>query len=356
MFSWICWIRPDNVVINQLFGVNTGLGMGVLTFDWTQISWIANPLATPWWAQVNSFAGFVFFFWILVPILYYTNVSHVRLHVSCFTELSYGLQIWSFAHFPINSNGAFDKFGRRYNVSRVLTPQNSFDLAGYEEYSPLYLPATFASAYLVSFVLSSCILVHTLFYHGRAIFNVILGRKAEEDDIHAKLMQAYPEVPTWLYACAGVLGFSFSMITTQAWHSGSPLWVPVFSITLVVVYLLPCVMLFATTGYTVGLLFAWIDRQLMRFMQVQVNLLSQIIPGVLAPGNPVANMVTAFLTCGGENVGLMAVQFFKAFAVDTLGTTAELVRDFKLGHYIKVPPRVTFWGVWFSISMHERCL
>jgi len=103
-----------------------------------------------------------------------------------------------------------------------LTPQNSFDLAGYEEYSPLYLPETFAFVYLISLVLSSCILVHTSLYHGRAVLNIILGRKAEEDDVHAKLMRAYPEVLTLFYIGAGVFGFSFSMIAIQAWHSGTP--------------------------------------------------------------------------------------------------------------------------------------
>jgi OPT family oligopeptide transporter len=37
-FSFICWIVPHNVVVNQLFGQVTGLGMSVLTFDWSQVS------------------------------------------------------------------------------------------------------------------------------------------------------------------------------------------------------------------------------------------------------------------------------------------------------------------------------
>jgi hypothetical protein len=49
--------------------------MGALTFDWNQVTWIANPLVIPWWAQVNIFAGFVLFFWIICPIIYFTNVS-----------------------------------------------------------------------------------------------------------------------------------------------------------------------------------------------------------------------------------------------------------------------------------------
>jgi OPT oligopeptide transporter protein len=92
MFSWVCWITPNNVVVNQLFGVYSGLGMGVITFDWSQISWIGSPLMIPWWAEVQIFGGmlirpafivlvvenptgFVVFYWILTPILYYTNVS-----------------------------------------------------------------------------------------------------------------------------------------------------------------------------------------------------------------------------------------------------------------------------------------
>jgi OPT family oligopeptide transporter len=75
VFSWICWIAPNNIPLNQVFGVANGLGMSILTFDWTVISWIGSPFMTPWWAQVHIFAGFVIFYWILTPILYYTNVS-----------------------------------------------------------------------------------------------------------------------------------------------------------------------------------------------------------------------------------------------------------------------------------------
>ena len=75
MFSWICWIGPNNIPLNQVFGVASGLGMSVLTFDWTVISWVGNPFMIPWWAEVHIFAGFVIFYWILTPILYYTNVS-----------------------------------------------------------------------------------------------------------------------------------------------------------------------------------------------------------------------------------------------------------------------------------------
>jgi len=37
-FSWVTWFAPNNIIINDLFGVAHGLGMGLLTFDWAQVS------------------------------------------------------------------------------------------------------------------------------------------------------------------------------------------------------------------------------------------------------------------------------------------------------------------------------
>ena len=47
MFNWVCWIAPNNVVVNNLFGTIGGLGMGLFTFDWVAISAIGSPLVTP---------------------------------------------------------------------------------------------------------------------------------------------------------------------------------------------------------------------------------------------------------------------------------------------------------------------
>lgn len=47
VFNWACWIAPENMVVNTLFGTSSGLGMGILTFDWTMVTWIGSPLVTP---------------------------------------------------------------------------------------------------------------------------------------------------------------------------------------------------------------------------------------------------------------------------------------------------------------------
>ncbi|TRM69006.1 OPT oligopeptide transporter protein-domain-containing protein [Schizophyllum amplum] len=288
MFSYVCWAVPDNIPVNQLFGVSSGLGMGILSFDWTQISWISSPLMVPWWAQVHIFAGFVFFFWILTPILYYTNT-------------------WQLSYFPISANEPYDRFGNSYNISRVLTKQDTFDEEAYNNYSPLYLPATYAMTYLLAFALSTSVIIHTILYHGRTLVNGAKRLRVEADDIHAKLMRNYPEVPNWWYLCALVVFFSLAIVAVEVWNTGVPVYALLVAIILPILYVLPSGFIYAMTG-----------------QGVTINILAQIIPGTLVPGNPLANMV------------------FKAYSVQTLASAQNFVQDLKLGHYVKVPPRATF--------------
>ena len=108
------------------------MGMNLITFDWSQISYIGSPLATPWWAQANIAASIAFFFWFLTPILYYTNT-------------------WFFKYLPISSDSSYDNTGAGYNVTRILTPEGTFDHEKYVNYSPLFLSTTFALSYGLSF-------------------------------------------------------------------------------------------------------------------------------------------------------------------------------------------------------------
>ena len=47
VFNWVCWIAPNNIVVNSMFGSLSGLGMGLVSFDWVQISLIGSPLVVP---------------------------------------------------------------------------------------------------------------------------------------------------------------------------------------------------------------------------------------------------------------------------------------------------------------------
>jgi len=230
----------------------------------------------------------VLFFWIATPLLYYTNT-------------------WNLAYFPINDNNPYDRFGQYYNIALVLDSSNHFNATAYNEYSPLYLPATYAMTYLLAFALSTCVLVHTVLYHGRSLLNGMKRMRVEPDDIHAKLMRNYPEVPDWWYIVFFVGFFLMMVVVVEVWHTTVPVWALLLAAFLPVLYVLPSGFIYAMTGQGISL-----------------NLLAQIIPGTLLAGNPIANMI------------------FKGYAVQTLMEATSFVQDLKLGHYIKVPPRSTF--------------
>ena len=125
------------------------------------------------------------------------------------------MQTWSLSYFPMYSSLLFDKFGKVYNVSMVLTDEKKFNATAFDDYSPLYLPAAYAMAYLMAFALATCVIVHTILFHGRAILKGFRRIQVEKEDIHAKLMKAYPEVPIWWYMLVLAVFFGLAIVAVE---------------------------------------------------------------------------------------------------------------------------------------------
>ena len=176
---------------------------------------------------------------------------------------------------PIGAQSLYDRFGQPYNVTQILDfTGGRFDLSKYEAYSALYLPGPFAIVYLLAFALSTALLVHTALFHGPTIYNRIKCAKVEEDDVHMKLMRAYPEVPGGWYAGICLIFFVAAIVAVEVWPTDMPVWALALSVLLPMIYLLPCGFIYAITG-----------------QGISINLLAEIIPGVLLSGRPLANMV-----------------------------------------------------------------
>ncbi|KAF7324342.1 OPT oligopeptide transporter [Mycena venus] len=287
-FSWVCWIKPNNVVVNQLFGVNYGLAMGMVTFDWAQITYIGSPLATPWWAEANIAVGFVFFFWILTPALYFTNTFYSK-------------------YMPISSGGSFDNTGASYNVSRILTPDKVFDEQKYKEYSPIFLSTTFSISYGLSFASITATITHAFLFFRKQIWTQSRRAMHEQPDIHARLMAVYPQVPEWWYAIIFITMFVFGIVAIEVWDTKFPVQFFILALVISFVYVIPIGMIQAITNQQVGL-----------------NVITELIIGYALPGRPVAMMM------------------FKTWGYITMAQALTFTSDFKLGHYMKIPPRHMF--------------
>lgn len=223
-FNIITWFAPQNVVVANLFGVASGLGLFPVTFDWAQIAYIGSPLVTPFWAAMNVVGGLVIVMWIIAPIAYYKNY------------------LFS-SYMPILSSLVFDNTGKQYDVSKILTKDFLFDKEAYHNYSRVYLPITYVLSYGLQFAALASLLTHTACWHGKDIwrqwkrslkevgeegkgaYEAVPGsagpsngeldepvprtlRRADssnfdniisQEDVHNRLMKRYKDAPGWWY-------------------------------------------------------------------------------------------------------------------------------------------------------------
>jgi len=112
-FTFVCWIKPNSAVIQQLFGGQTGLALIPITFDWSVITaFILSPLIYPFHAIANTMVG----------LLIFTIITSLGIH---YTGAFYS------EYLPMSTGGSFDNRGKAYNVSRVCTPPIVTDLLVY---------------------------------------------------------------------------------------------------------------------------------------------------------------------------------------------------------------------------------
>jgi OPT family small oligopeptide transporter len=232
---------------------------------------------------------------------------------------------WFTAFLPISSYLTFDNTGMPYDPSLVVT-NGTFDVAQYEAYSPVFMTATMAIAYGVAFAAFSSVVVHTFcefscicISHRRVltVFSTVWYRRdivrrfksslKDERDVHSRLMQAYSEVPQWWYVILGLVMLLLLFVTVEIFPTDLPIWAVCVALALAALLAIPVGMLQAITN-----------------QQIALNVMFEMIGAYLLPGKPIAVMI------------------FKASAYMGTNQAVGFAGDLKLGHYMKVPPRLMF--------------
>jgi len=208
---------------------------------------------------------------------------------------------------PISSRTSYDNTGVEYNVTRILTPESTIDLKAYHEYSPLFISTTFAISYGLSFASITATLMHAFLYFRKQIWVQARRSIHEQADIHARLMSRYAQVPEWWYLIVFASMFALGIISIEVWPSQMPVWAFVLALVIAFTYVVPIGMIQAITNQQVGL-----------------NVITELIIGYALPGRPVAMMM------------------FKTWGYITMAQALQFTSDFKLGHYMKIPPRIMF--------------
>lgn len=290
--SWICWIFPTSVLAQQLGSGLYGLGIAAVGLDWSTISaYLGSPLASPWFATANVAVGFVFVMYVLTPICYWLNVYKAKT-------------------FPIFSDDLFTSTGQEYNISSIITSNFHLNITAYEEEGPLYLSTFFAMTYGVGFAALSATAVHVLFFHGREIWEQSKSSfKDKGMDIHTRLMARYKQVPEWWFWSILIANIAFTIFACQYYNDQLqlPWWGVLLACAIAIIFTLPIGIITAITNQTPGL-----------------NIITEYIIGYIYPGYPVANMC------------------FKVYGYISMTQAVTFLQDFKLGHYMKIPPRTMF--------------
>ncbi|KAH6998729.1 OPT oligopeptide transporter protein-domain-containing protein [Ilyonectria sp. MPI-CAGE-AT-0026] len=287
IFSVATWLAPQNPVVNQIFGGQTGLSLIPITFDWTQIAgYVGSPLIPPWHAIANTLIGVGTFFIVLSSFFHYSGV-------------------WYSWYLPMSDSSTYDNTGANYNTTRILTPEFTLDEEAYKNYSPLFISTTFAMSYGLSFAAISSLVVYTYLHNGKQIWQQYRNSTSEKPDIHMKLMRKYKEAPTWWYMslfCMLALGF----YTVLGYATNLSWWAFLLAIAISFGFALPIGIIQAITNTQIGL-----------------NVLTEFIYGYIQPGRPLALMMYA------------PAMIFRSQAL-------SFVADLKFGHYMKIPPRTMF--------------
>nr|GMD11763.1 oligopeptide transporter 7-like [Ipomoea batatas] len=290
--SWICWFFPRSVLAQQLGSGLQGLGIGAIGLDWSTISsYLGSPLASPWFATANIAVGFFLTLFVFTPIFYWCDVFNAKT-------------------FPIFSDGLFTSSGQTYNISAIIDSNFHLDLEAYDQEGKLYISTFFALTYGLGFAALTATLVHVVLFHGREIWEQSKSSfKDKKMDIHTRLMSKYKQVPEWWFWCILVANIALTVFACEYYKEQLqlPWWGVLLACVTAIIFTLPIGIITAITNQTLGL-----------------NIITEYIIGYIYPGYPVANMC------------------FKVYGCISMIQAVVFLQDFKLGHYMKIPPRTMF--------------
>ncbi|CAF1044874.1 unnamed protein product [Rotaria sp. Silwood1] len=176
-FSWMCWINPSNNLLAQSTAVRgLAIGGGGLTLDWYKLTqYLGSPLIIPGSALINIAFGFALIMWIIVPIVYGTNIR-------------------SFTSFPIGGV--------------ILTE---------------FTASSFVTAFTL-FASITSVFVHTLLFHGVDIWKQLRTKSLSYmgNDMHVRMISLYKTVPDWWYLELFALSLIIACVTCD--HAGWLNW------------------------------------------------------------------------------------------------------------------------------------
>ncbi|KAJ3305394.1 hypothetical protein HDV03_001488 [Kappamyces sp. JEL0829] len=276
--------------IGQIGSGNNGGGFLALSFDYSSVSNYA-PMITPLWSTMNVIFANVALGWFITPLMLKFNFLDART-------------------FPAYGISGYNNNGTRYDLTSILDPATLSVLP--ETVVPEFrMSANRVVIYGCGFAAISSLMVQFFLYYLSSVTKAI-KMPAEQRDIHAKMMEKYPAVPTWVYLALTAVTLVGSILITVTNQEAFQLdwWGVPLALAISAIFALPIGIIMAISNQSLGL-----------------NILSQLLMGYLKPGVLLANST------------------FKVFGTNTLNQALSYASVMKLAYYMKIPPREVLFGI-----------
>lgn len=198
-FPWWCLINQRSVLLSQLTGPR-GFAMGLLPLDWGVIgNALRTPIIVPAWAHMNIAVTFLSVGWLIIPLLYYTNVAE-----------------W--ARLPLTGTTNYKVIGHPGQTQKTVA---------HAVVTYCYFGAILA------------LFLHTALFHGRDLIKYArTSLHNRQNDVHCTLIGKYKDAPGWMYASLFIVTLIALCLTC---HFGKlmPWYYVLVAVSLVIIYIIP---------------------------------------------------------------------------------------------------------------------
>nr|GEV50314.1 oligopeptide transporter 4-like [Tanacetum cinerariifolium] len=183
------------------------------------------------------------------------------------------------------------------------------DYNEYGKQGKVNLSTFFLLTYGFGFATIASTLTHVGLFYGKEIYQRYKASTKGKVDVHTRLMRNYKDIPSWWFYVLLTVTLMVSLALTLFMKDQiqMPFWGLILSAVLAFCFTLPISIITATTNQTPGL-----------------NIITEYAMGLIYPGKPIANVC------------------FKTYGYMSMTQAIYFLSDFKLGHYMKIPPRSMF--------------
>ncbi|KAF1817669.1 OPT oligopeptide transporter [Eremomyces bilateralis CBS 781.70] len=302
--AFFCWVFPRQPDVQFMASGLGGAGYGNISLNWANVAshW-CNPMIVPFTTTMLIVAGYALQCWVFLPLMRGGAIGN--------------------GNAPLMSNGVFLANGTRYPAKELIGSNGTFNSTAYKEYGPVYMGAHFVSTIFFDYAAYVSGIVWMVFFGFKDIRRSFISFHQPYTDRLNLLMRSYKEVPWWWYILLFLGSVSTILSILGSDQFFAPWWAFLVALFSAVVVIVPFSWLYALTSY-----------------QISTGTFNELVYGCLINHGDGNHAQKHRHPVGASVYGALAgTSWYRA---------QFMLQDLKIGHFMHIPPRATFFSQIFG--------